>query len=263
MHEICHVLYQLIQAGGKVGSPHLQAAITNRIQHDINVYLETAPDRNGDISLIETYKVVLKTMMRYVREQSPIIDKSMNVLGVEHTLEYDTGRGYSLFGYCDLYWETHGILRIRDHKSGEKKKTRDDALWSNQLLLYAVVVYKLTGRVPVGEMSYINTKDYVKKVKSYDEAYAFHTIPYSKLELDIYYEKICRTIETLLQCEPLPHYGYHCNGCAFQAPCLMMRKGSDPTPVLITQYKRVPRDSQKHARFTEDVRENPEVYSTD
>jgi hypothetical protein len=100
-------------------------------------------------------------------------------------------------------------------------------------------------------LSYINTKEYVKKIVPTEQAFAFSMVTYSEKELDIYFKEICMTIEKMLYSTPLPHYGQMCRYCAFQTPCFLSRKGIDATPIILSHYKRVPRDKARHARFTE------------
>lgn len=245
-HELSHVYYQLIQAGATPGSDYTIASITKRIQNDIA--------RIGDSSLIPLFGIISKTMIRYIKEQSPVIDKRIRVEGVEFEVVHPFADGLAIFGYADLvYWDSSGNLRVRDHKTGEKAKSRNDAVYSLQLLVYATCLWKQFGVVPIGEISYINTKEYVKQAPAFDKAFGLFHVIYSEKELAIFFDEICRVIDLMLHSDPLPHYGEHCNWCKFNTPCLQERKGIDPTPIIQAHFKRVTRESQrKHASFTAD-----------
>ena len=210
-HELSHVYYQMIQAGATPGSDLALASILSRIQNDVN----NAPGPE----LIQVYATISRTMGRFIQEQSPRIDKGITVLGVEHELDYQLsieGRDFLLFGFIDLlYRDSDGRLRIRDHKTGERIWTRAEANQSNQLMFYAATVYKLTGEVPIAEISYINTHDYKRTQASWENAFAFPTVAYTKRELENYLDGVCHLIDQMVNSLPIPHYGQQCNWCPF------------------------------------------------
>lgn len=251
-HELAHGYYHLIQSGFQPGSEEVWAAVLDKMKRDLSQ--DTNPD------LIPVYGIITRMMSRFVHEQSPRIDDGIQVLNVEQQIIYPM-EDYAMFGYADLvYRDRSGRLHIRDHKTGDKALTKMDAQFSNQLLYYSAILYKTTGEIPVAELSYINTKEYVKKVVTFEQAFSFSQVTYSKQELEIYFKEICIIIENMLYSTPLPHYGQQCRYCPFQTPCFLSRKGIDPTPILNTHYKVVPRDKIRRGRFTED---NTETDSTD
>ncbi len=241
-HELSHVYYQLIQSGATPGSGFVEASIVNRIKNDFS--------KVSDPRLLSLFNVITKSMIRFIKEQSPIIDKNIEVLYTEHELIYPTA-SYALFGYADLIYRTgSGQLRVRDHKTGEKAWLKADAKNSNQLLFYSLILYFILKEVPVAEISYINTKDSVKPIP-YEKAYTHAPVSYSERELMIYFEDICKIIEKMLSSEPLPNYGNHCGYCQFKTPCYLSRKGLDTEQLTSVYFKRVSRESQrKHASFT-------------
>ncbi len=247
-HELMHVYYQLLQAGSKPGSDYAVAQIVARIKNDVS-RLELP----RDAKLLPVYSVISNRIVRFIQQQSPRIDDGIEILGIEHELELEISERLSLFGYCDLvYRDKQGRLRIRDHKTGDKAWTKADAEWSNQLLFYAVIVWLLTGEIPVAEINYINTKDQVK-LMSFENAFTFNPpVAYTQRELELYYEEICQIAEEVVSSRPAPYYANHCGSCAYRLPCLLERKGIDPTPVLNEHFVRVERASKrKHPRFSE------------
>ena len=253
-HELAHGYYHLVQSGFQPGSEDIWAAVLEKMKRDLTA--DTNPD------LIPVYGIITRMMSRFVHEQSPKIDEGITVLNVEQQIIYPM-ENYAMFGYADLvYRDKSGRLHIRDHKTGDKAQTKLDAQFSNQLLYYSSIIYKTTGEIPVAELSYINTKEYVKKLVPTDQAFVFSQVSYSARELDIYFSEICTIIENMLYSTPLPHYGSQCRWCAFQTPCFLSRKGIDATPILNTHYKHVPRDkSGRYARFTEST-DNGETVQT-
>jgi len=249
-HELSHVYYQLIEAGATPGSDAALLNIMSRIRNDL--------DKAPSIELVPIYATVTKIMTRFIKEQSPLIDKDITVLGIEQELDYEVttpkGRNISLFGFIDLiYRDSNGHLRIRDHKTGQKAWTRSDATASNQLLHYALATYLRTREAPMAEISYINSKDYVRKPAEFDKAFAFVVVNYSKKELELYLQQILILIDDMLDSRPVPHYGSQCNWCPFLTPCTLERKGIDPSPIIREQYTVVDRNAiRQHAKFTDD-----------
>lgn len=251
-HELAHAYYQLIKAGMVPGSDTAVAIIKDRIRNDFQRIHEEKP---GDRSLIPMFGLITKTMLRYIKEQSPRIDVHIRVKGVEMELIYPFADNLALLGYADLvYHDGSGNLRVRDHKSGEKAKSKNDAASSTQLMTYACILWKLYGEVPIGEISYINTKDYVKQAPPTEKAFGLFPVTYSEKELAIFFDEICRVIDMMLNSDPLPTYGEHCAWCPFETICTQSRKGIDPTPFINAKFRRVPRESQRkpHGSFTDE-----------
>lgn len=245
-HELLHVYYQMIQSGVTPGSEHALRSIMSRIQNDMR--------RTNDPGLIPVYASITKTITRFITEQSPVIDKGMTVLGIEHEINVPVGRNFSLFGFIDLvYRDREGRLRIRDHKTGQKPWTRAEATTSNQLMFYSAASFKSSREVPIAEISFMNVKDYVKKAPSFEEMFAFPTVAYTEKELTIYLQQTLQLIDQMLTSEPIPHYGRQCQWCPFLGPCTLDRKGIDSSIMLDTQFKVVDRNLvRKHASFTDD-----------
>jgi hypothetical protein len=242
----------MIQAGVTPGSDYAVAQIIARIQNDVS-QLELPRDKD----LIPIYAVISKRIVRFIKEQSPKIDAGIEVLMIEQELEHPYDDEWALGGYCDLvYRDRQGQLRLRDHKTGEKAWSKQDAKNSNQLLMYALIIWKMTGEVPVGEISFINTKDQVKPM-TYEKAFNRSPVAYSELELKLYEVEIGNLIEDMLKSRPTPYYSQRCGYCAFEVPCFLERKGIDATEIYQQHYIQVPRASQrKHRSFSESVSEN-------
>jgi hypothetical protein len=240
----------MIQAGVSPGSDFALANIRSRIQNDIR--------KASGPELIEIYAIITKTMSRFVTEQSPKIDKSITVIGIEQELEQEvtlpSGRKITLFGFIDLiYRDRSGRLHIRDHKTGERPWTRGQAASSNQLLHYSLATWLRTREVPIAEISYINTHEYVKKPPSAEMAFAFPSVTYTEKELKLYLHQVLQLIDNMLDSKGVPHYGSSCTWCPFLTPCTLERKGIDSTPILQFHFKVVDRNAvRQHAKFTEE-----------
>jgi hypothetical protein len=249
-HELMHVYYQLIQSGVTPGSEFALQAIISRIQNDLQ--------NAKNISLMPVYASITKTMVRFISEQSPIIDRGITVLGIEHELAVPittpAGRNLQLFGFIDLvYRDAQGRLRIRDHKTGQKAWTKAEANNSNQLMFYSASVWKMRRELPMAEISFLNVKDYVKKAPSFEDAFAFPTVTYTEKELVTYLRQTLQLIDQMLVSEPIPHYGRQCNWCPFRDPCAFDRKGIDSSMMLASQFTVVDRNQvRKHGSFTDD-----------
>lgn len=251
-HELMHVYYELLKAGAKPGSPYTQAYIRERISNDLKLLLDSTTI--GNRSLARVIALIGTRIERYIREQSPKIDGGMEVKGVEYELIWPLNETTVFRGFADLiYRDSTGRLRVRDHKSGEKAWSTADADNSEQLLDYATIIYKHTGEIPLGEISYINTKEYARgKEPTYQQAYAFVHTTFSAAELDYHYDVLCRKVSEMLSSSPVPHYAPRCGYCIYQGPCFAERKGIDPTPIIKANFVQKPREGlRKHASFTE------------
>jgi hypothetical protein len=248
-HELLHVYYQLLQSGVAAGSELALHSITSRIQNDIEVA--------KDPTLIPIYSSVIRTVTRFISEQSPLIDKGITVLGTEHEIavpvKTPAGRDLQLFGFIDLvYRDAAGRLRIRDHKTGQRAWTKAEANNSNQLMFYSAATWKTSREVPMAEISFLNVKDYVRKAPSFEEAFAFPTVTYTEKELSNYLSQTLQLLDQMVTSEPIPHYGRQCQWCPFLVPCVQDRKGIDSSMILDSQFIVVDRNQiRRHASFTD------------
>ena len=239
-HELAHVYYQMLDAGGVAGSDEILAYMIKRVQKDLAAM--------NNMDLLPVFSSITTAMTRFVKVQSPKIDSGIRIVGIESEIEHPVG-DFNLFGYADLIYYREGRLRLRDHKTGEKAWTKGHVQFSNQLLFYAAILYKQTGEVPVAEINFINTHDYVKGPTE-EQAFNFTSILYTKEELEIYYEDVCNLVGLMLKSKPVPMYGQHCQNCAYQLPCFLSRKGIDTSQAIATNFNKVPR-GKRHEPFTE------------
>lgn len=244
-HELSHAYYQLIQAGAVPGSDYALASIIRRIRNDI--------EKTRDPELISVYSTITKAITRFIKEQSPKIDQGITVLHTEGELLYPLpDLRTALFGYADLiYRNKSGRIVVRDHKTGDKAWSKVDAQFSLQLMYYAAIVWKLYDEIPHTEISYTNTREYLQKQASYENAFTYTQVSYSERELEIFLEEIQQVIARMISFEPFPQYGQHCRYCPFQMPCFLSRRGMDAGPILAQNYvKRA--DTRSHGSFTEE-----------
>lgn len=251
VHELLHVYYELIRAGTAPGSPFAVEFIKDRIASDLDLYIQTS---EGNRSLIPVFSIVSTRVVRYIQEQSRKIDGGMQVKGVEHELIWPINETTVFRGFADLiYRDRSGILRVRDHKSGEQAWSTADAACSEQLIDYATVIFKHTGEVPLGEINYINTKVYAKGHEpTFQQAFTYNVVKFSKKELEYHYAVLSVKISEMLSSSPVPHYDQRCIYCPYQGPCFAERKGIDSTPIIEGNFIIKPREGlRNHASFTE------------
>lgn len=249
-HELCHFYYQLLQSGYKVGDAHTLAVMDSKLREDL---VDLKPS---------FYGVALKVHLmfrRYLERRTENIDKNMEIIQVEANLEYlFPGMDVGLMGIMDLLYRKRGRLVIRDHKTGANKSahSEDSVDFDDQLLQYAVIVWKMFGEVPDIEISWVNSKvDYVGATTN-DQLFGLY---YKTLD-----ESYLEAFWTYMQ-----EYGYHmqtvpairkidsykCKKCPFKLPCMMSLRGQDTRSILSANYKKVPRDHD-FRKFTEIARKN-------
>ena len=255
-HELAHVYYRLIRdIGIKPGSDAAVAMMRQRMSEDLDSHLSTGN--------LDVFKEITNKFLRFVQEQSPIIDEGIEVLAVEEELnvplELPSGRLISMFGFLDLRYRQGDYRGIRDHKTGEKAWTGGQVGFSGQLIFYDAGIYALTGEVYRPEINFVNTHEYKNKIPSFKETFFFESASYSEKELQVYLEQVCILLDEMLDCKPTPHYDERvCGSCPYKLPCIMERKGIDSTPILKAHY--VPRDETPRERtFTNENTESDET----
>jgi len=232
----------MIEAGAEPGNELTRANLISRIRNDMAI--------TDNLELLPVYGSVTRMITNFVTWQSPVIDTNMVIEEVEAELLYPINDDYALFGYADLLYRRDGVPHVRDHKTGERAWTKLDVRFSMQLLFYVTLYWKMRGEVPLAEISYINSKDYLKKQPSREELFTYTLITYTEKELSIFFDDICRAVDRMVSYVPFPLYGQHCRYCPFQEPCFLSRKGFDISQILAQNY--VKRESgRKHASFTE------------
>lgn len=244
-HELSHVYYQLIEQGGKPGDKFALDYIMSRIRRD----LATVSEDN-----IEIMNRVMKMMSRFITEQSPRIDNRIEILGVELHMEvsYVTpkGRDVILQGYIDLlYRDMAKRVRVRDHKTGANAGS-----WNQrklellpQLLSYLVLVHDFTEHKPIdGEISFINSYDYKKKIPTTDEMFALYRNVYTQYAVDKFREHLLRTMDAILDRKEVGYahtnYSSDCASCQYFDICTLALRGADTQPVISQRYEKVERD---------------------
>lgn len=242
-HELAHVYYRLIRdTGMEPGSPVADAMMQQRIREDLS---------HMSLDNIEVFHIITKQFLRFVREQSAKIDQDIKIEGVEEELnvqvELPSGRVITMFGFIDLRYHSGSYRAIRDHKTGEKSWDGGSVILSNQLLWYTAGTYIATGEVYRPEINFINTHDYKRKIPTAEETFTYVNGVITEKELQKYLEQACILVDELLDCKPTPHYDERvCKYCPYLTPCMMERKGIDPTPIIKAHY--VPRDSNPRER---------------
>lgn len=240
-HELAHHMYRAIESGLKIGSPELMAFMEARIRQDATtVTVESA----------QIMQTVFKMVRDYVLRQSPKIDQYIHkIYGVERTLSIRVttpmGHDVILEGIADLVYHTiDGGIVLRDHKSGTKNPYSDEQLQlMAQLLFYGAVLYKLTGKIPKLELSYINSTDYKKRSdQPLYKLFNLYSHTPSLVKIHAFWDYLLNRIDTILETPPQPSYGQQCGSCAFNKVCLMKLEGMNPTHYIMGQYDKSKRD---------------------
>ena len=155
IHEIMHYYYSLVREFG-LGNEIVLQSVQERFKQDLMNYMDECNSIGIPIDM-NFYRDVTKTIVDYIQLQSPVIDKGMTEILVEHHLEY-VYDGRLFHGFADLMYKKEGKWHIRDHKSGAKNTYETKYVERvEQLLFYGTIFYKLTGEVAIPEINFIHS----------------------------------------------------------------------------------------------------------
>jgi len=235
--------------------------MNNRIKHD----LQAATEEN--IPIIHT---VSKMITAYVETWSPILDKGIEVLGVEQNLQVPvtlpSGTEVMLNCITDLIYTIHkSSLTIRDHKTGKAGSWSQTMIpLENQLLFNAAAYFLLTGEKPLRtEISWINSYVYKQKQPTIAERFQNYPHVHNEHGLAFYTEELFHFIDKMVNDErPVKNYSKDCGRCQFQPICSMELRGFDTASVKASLYEKVDRNYEVRLKIgrsesTESSTENP------
>jgi hypothetical protein len=233
MHEKFHVMFQTLQATGhKPGDDFILNFMMNHIQKDL------VTEDN-----IEIMSVVWPLMSKYISLVSPEIDTHMEVLGVELDL-HQVWEDIEFHCIIDLAYRDlrTGKIRIRDHKTSEKKNawTQKKLMMDNQLFHNAVTASLYFGE-PVYdvEINFVNTFAYSpnSKVKpSARDLFQLFRHEHNKSAIDAYKANL-RLVNKKMDDPPIRNYTAACTSCRYFDLCHFGGRGIDMSEVIESNYK--------------------------
>ena len=217
-HELMHVYYQAVKAGGKPGSDFLIKMMEARVKNDLLA---------ADFENIELVSLVWPRLLTFFTYQSPQIDKGIEVLEVEYEFHAPkttpNGHNIRLHGIIDLvYKDNAGSIRIRDHKTGSNVKTHssNSVMLDDQLGHYAV-----SKDIHDVEVSFINSYLHKNKQPPPSSLFALHRYRHTPVGLSVIEANILAKIDRILDTEPLKNYSPSCPNCQFFELCHAETRG--------------------------------------
>jgi hypothetical protein len=254
-HQLLHFYYQGLQSGLRLGSDTAERYMLNRIKTDLK-------DLNTDN--VQIMGPVVKMVNRYVQRVSPRIDKDIHkILGVEFPVQYmlETPVGSILLeGFIDLvYADKHGIITVRDHKSGQKNTWGQAQVETEpQLLFYNTAVREMGfENVRFAEINFANSHDYVNKEPAIQELFKLFRVEFSDKMLDNYRDYLVRKATRILQLrngEAEAEYSFtkDCGKCDFHDLCKAELRGQPTNGLIRTAYVKVDRNKFREENKTPD-----------
>jgi len=237
IHELLHYYYSFLRSGYSIGDHIIIDSITSRIAAD----LQEAEDPDYAF-----YADVSKTVIEFIKTQSPIIDQGITDLEVESHLEYEYD-GRSFHGYADLiYRDSEGRLRVRDHKSGQRN-TYDQRFVERveQLLFYGTLYWKITGEVAQVEISFLHSK-IPKNPKPGVVSFGLFTASHTETAYESYWNYLTQIHERQKSSQIMRNYGA-CNYCAYYDLCRADLRGYSSENIKRANYNG-PMDKQDPGR---------------
>jgi hypothetical protein len=249
-HELAHFYYQLLKSGYKIGDPHTISAMDTKLRNDLK---EVKP------SFQKTLLQVHIMFMRYLKRRTSVIDSNIEILEVEKELQLLVpGTTVGIHGILDLLYRKRGKLVIRDHKTGENKSahSNESISFDDQLLTYAVMVWKIFNEIPIIEINWVNSKVDYKTEPTNDQLFGHYTKTLTKDYLEGYWTYLQ---EYVYHMQTVPRIRsmttFKCKQCPYIDPCLFALRGLDNRNLIEANFEKVPRNYD-YQRFTEIAKAN-------
>jgi len=215
IHEMMHYYYQLVREFG-LGSPIIMVSIQERFKQDLANYIMACNDHDIPVDM-NFYRDISKAVIDYINLQSPLIDKGMTEILVEHHLEY-VYDGRLFHGFADLIYKKEGKWHIRDHKSGVKNTYETKMVERvEQLLFYGTIFYKLTGEVAIPEISFIHSAPPTSP-KPGTVIFGLFEAAHTKASYETYWNHLVRIHEKQKSSQVERNYSA-CKYCAYYPIC--------------------------------------------
>lgn len=221
VHDLFHVMFQVIEQGMEPGSPELKLFMADRIQED---FAMNATGETNEANWIETLSIVTKAVMGYITKQSPIIDSGITPVGIEQeiTIPMDIeieGRPVFAHGFIDLIYKKkmQRGYRIRDHKTGANPRAHSAAKTeaNSQLLFYAAWLDYVGLDISGVEISFIHTNP----PKTGKDWFGFYPFAHNSESFRSYRAQVIRDVQRMYQEEPERNRTDACTSCSYWEIC--------------------------------------------
>lgn len=242
-HELSHFYYQLLKAGYEIGNPLTINAMDTKLRNDM---------AEVDSSYIDTLLQTHIVFRRYLDRRTQEIDRGIDILEVEYTLQYNISEVLGLMGIVDLIYRSKGRTVIRDHKTGQRNTYSAEGMYfEDQLLTYACMWWLNTGEVPDIEISWINSKATYANPPTNDQLFGLYRKTLSKDYLEAYWQYVQEYVYHMRSVPAIRFMNsFKCKSCAFREPCNTDLRGIDTRNMIEADFIKVPRNHD-YAKFTE------------
>ncbi len=237
-HKLAHYYYHLLQAGFRPGNELVIQTMQEKIKRDL---------QEVDENTLEIIRLAGPLFMKFIKEQSPIIDDKIKILEAEY--EYfipmvtPKGRPIFLHGIIDLVYRTiRGSIRVRDHKTSSRSNAwSQEALQLDPQIMFYNLVCTMIYDKPVegAEVNFANMYDY--KNPTTNELFKLYRVIHSKVELDTFKDYLLKVIDLILDGDVYRRYNKECSSCAFNKLCVLETKGLSTLGAIATEYERTNR----------------------
>ena len=233
-HRLCHYYYNLLRTGYRPGSPTVRAAMEKKIKEDLK---EMTVDT---VTLLATSQ---PQFLDYIENYSPKIDMNIKIVEVEYEfhvlVQTPKGRFIFLHGFIDLvYRDLMNRLRVRDHKTGERKDTwnQEKAKFDNQLFFYDLAMYILYGeQIDVVEINFINL------AKKPEKKFEMFKAEHEPVQLENYRVNLLKILDKILDSDIHRNYSKNCPSCSFYKLCTLESKNLPVASTISMLFERTNR----------------------
>jgi len=247
MHSFLDVYYQLFKQ-----TPGDYQGLADAIEPTI---LE---EINEDGSNAEEILRAVKTMRRYILEQSPIIDDGIEVLFTEYhvfaPMVTPKGHSFDLEMIIDLILRNRGgQIKVRDHKTTgvpngfwTKNQIRTDIQQPTYIGGLRVLDHDIFGG-EVSELCTYNYKNYLSE--PLDKLFRWNTAYHSPEWIDACMAWYGQVVDEMIEDETFLRAisKDRCAKCAYESPCMLSLQGQDDEQILQLGFKRKDGWSEHHA----------------
>lgn len=239
IHEIMHLYYQLVREFG-LGNPIIMITIQERFKADLAKYIVACNEYEIPVDM-NFYRDISKTVVDYINHQSPLIDKGMTDILVEHHLEY-VYDGRLFHGFADLIYKKAGVWHIRDHKSGTKNTYETKFVERvEQLLFYGTLWYMITGEVAIPEINFIHSAPPTSP-KPGTVIFGLFEASHTKASYETYWNHLVRIHEKQKSSQVERNYSA-CKYCAYYPICRADLRGYSAENIIKYRFNGTVSDS--------------------
>jgi PD-(D/E)XK nuclease superfamily len=258
IHEWVGEYYRAVAAGFPLGSEEVAQHIIELMKSDIGDFEHTDTE-------LENHLRSAQTVLRYIRDFSPMVDKGIKILGVEEEISVEfltpKGRKVILYGIADLLIEQDRQRWVLDHKTSGQAGfwSENEILMDTQLPTYIAGLHLLGKDYFGGYLNMMNTYPYkdfwaqpiekiFKRSKTYrtkhEQAFALSQYGYA---VDSMLDKVENGEQFIRKMSK------DCARCPYMDLCLLDMKGIDSsmqrTELFVQRKPRTTKPTVTHLRF--------------